>query len=147
MGRQRTPSRDSTRRLLALLVLALLIVPPLGGHDRGTHAAAAASRHRLLLRARARGLYPGAVRPLRVLVSNPTDRDVRVVRLVARAIRSSNEACPPSFLRVRRLRSHPLVLAHSRRRVRMRVKLLASAPDACQGVRFSLRLRVRGVAA
>lgn len=146
MAQQRTPRRDSTRRLLALLVLALLIVPPLDGHDRGTHAAAA-SRHRLLLRARARGLYPGAVRPLKVLVRNPTDRDIRVVRLVARAIRSSNEACPASFLRVRRLRSHPLVPAHSRRRVRTRVELLASAPDACQGVRFALRLRVRGVAA
>lgn len=145
MARTRTPHRDSARRLLALLLLALVIVP-LDGHDRGTHPVAA-SRHRLLLRARARGLYPGAVRPLKVLVRNPTDRDVRVVRLVARAIRSSSETCPASFLRVRRLRSHPLVPARSRRRVRMRVKLRASAPDACQGVRFSLRLRVRGVAA
>lgn len=146
MERTRTSRPDRAKRLLALVLVALVLVPSLDGHDRGTHAAAE-SRHRLLLRARARGLYPGAVRPLRILVSNPTDHDVRVVRLVARASRSSSEACPVSFLRVRRLRSHPVVPAHSRRRVRVRVKLLASAPDACQGVRFSLRLRVRGVAA
>ncbi len=100
----------------------------------------------LALRGHVTGLYPGAVRPLRVLVRNRSDRDVQLTRLTSRVIEGP-PGCPPEALRAGEPETLPLVPAGGRARVALPIELLPSAPDACQGAVFRLRFRAFGEAA
>lgn len=138
--------RRSARDVLALLALIGILVVPIASGIEPLPRSAADLRHQLTLRGRAAALYPGGTRPMRVLIRNRTDRDVRLVRLSRRVVRAA-PGCPTRALRVRRPRALPVVPAGGRARMRLRVRLLRSAPDACQGVVFVVRFRARGVAA
>lgn len=133
------------RRVATLLVIGALVLAP-ATFDRVPAPQAAEARHRLLLRGRALGLFPGGTRPMRVLIRNRTDREVRLVRLGRRVVQAP-PGCPTRALRVRRPRALPVVPADGRVRIHLRVRLLRSAPDACQGAVFVVRFRTRGVAA
>lgn len=142
-----TPTRRRfARNVLVLLALIGILAEPIASGIEPSLRAAADVRHGLTLRGRAAGLYPGGTRRMRVLIRNRTDRDVRLVRLSRRVVRAAS-GCPTRVLRVRRPRALPVVPAGGRARMRLRVRLLRSAPDACQGVVFVVRFRARGVAA
>jgi hypothetical protein len=94
------------------------------------------------LRAVARRLFPGGRRPLRVKITNHSRFPIKVTRIRIRVRRDPTHAsCPPrTYVRKTRLR-RPVRVARGRsRRVRLAIKLLYKAPDACQGAVFPLRL-------
>lgn len=140
--------RSRGRRSRALALGLLLLGSVLGGAlaSEEVPARTVSGSHRLVLRARVDGLYPGAVRPMRVVVRNRTGRAVRLVRLTRRTVEAA-PGCPTSALRTRKPRALPMIPADGRRPVLLRVSLQRSAPDACQGVVFRLKFRVWGVPA
>jgi hypothetical protein len=132
----------STALVLALLAgsaNAQRTATPVARVAPSAHAALRASGH-------VRGLYPGAVTWMRVTVRNVTKVRLRVTELRA-TVGTPNDGCLSSMLRVRPLRSQPVVAAHGSIKVRVRVRLRRIAPDACQGVRFPLTFSAKAVAA
>ena len=103
--------------------------------------------HTFSLRATARGLFPGAKRPLRLRISNPNRFAIKVTRVGVRVRRDpSHMSCPPrDYVRKTRLTKSIRVRPRSSRRVRLAIKLLYSAPEACQGAAFPLGLRATAV--
>jgi hypothetical protein len=101
------------------------------------------------LRAVARRLYPGGKRPLRVKISNHSRFAIKVTRIRVRVRPDRTHlSCPPEdYVRKTRLRRPVRVRRWSSRRVRLAIKLLYKAPDACQGAVFPLRLRGTAVRA
>jgi hypothetical protein len=89
------------------------------------------------------GLYPGAVRVLRLKVRNSRGFPIRVVSLKV-AVRNGSPTCSRSQLRVARLRRSFVVRARRTRRVPLRVTMLRSAPDGCKGAVFPLRFKAAG---
>jgi hypothetical protein len=147
MARMRMHEGRVVRPGVALLVIAGLVVAgTLTGREAVGSSPSVGLPHRLALRGRAQGLYPGAVKPMRIVVRNRTDRDVRLVAL-ARRVSEAPAGCPVSVLKVRRPRALPVVPAGGRVAVFVRVHLLRSAPDACQGAVFRVTLRAKGVPA
>ncbi len=133
--------RTLLRATLALVLLGALVMTGIPGRDAPTSAEGADGV--LALRGRATGLYPGAARPLRVLVRNRSDRAVQLTRLTSQVIESP-PGCPPEALRAGEPETLPLVPASGRARVVLPIELLPSAPDACQGGVFRLRFRAAG---
>jgi hypothetical protein len=91
------------------------------------------------------GLYPGARKFLRVEIANPRQHRVTVRRIRVSADRA-NPGCAASVLTftppTRLFGITPL----SVRTVKVPVRMRLSAPDACQGGKFKLRIhsRLRG---
>ena len=84
----------------------------------------------------------GGRRPLRVKISNRSRFPIKVIRIRVRVKPDrTHAACPPrKYVRKTRLRK-PIRVARKRtRRVRLAIKLLYKAPDACQGAVFPLRV-------
>jgi hypothetical protein len=101
------------------------------------------------LRATARRLFPGKRRPLRVRISNPNRFAIKVTRIRVRVKPDRTHlSCPPDqYVRKTRFTKSIRVRPRRSRRVRLAIKLLYSAPDACQGAAFPMRLRGRAVRA
>jgi|SRR5918996_136130 hypothetical protein len=113
----------------------------------GVRAPSAADGPDLIARGKLEGLYPGAVERLRVHVRNTTGRPVKLSWVRTKVLDASPE-CSRRNLEVRHRRRprrpHPWIgRRHSTRTVKVRAKLLASAPDACQGARWPLRFALR----
>jgi hypothetical protein len=136
----RHPGFSAAVALFVLLTAGSLVS---AAQDRNRHVVAAPDRPALEILGHARGLYPGASQPMRLVVWNRTDRDLRVVLGAAR-VRSNRVGCPPSALRVGPARDALLVPAHGRVRSVVPVRLRRSAPDACQGARFRVTFVARG---
>lgn len=126
--------------------------------DRGIDAASAEIRlsgtavggaRAFSLRAYARRLFPGGRRPLRVKITNHSRFPIKVTRIRIRVRRDPTHAsCPPrTYVRKTRLRRSVRVARRRSRRVRLAIRLLYKAPDACQGAVFPLRLRGTAVKA
>lgn len=102
------------------------------------------SAPRLKARGKVTGLYPGAVKQMRIRITNK-DRDPVKLRFVKTKARDASTGCTSDNIAVtREQRTHTVVPARSSRGVRITVQMLPSAVDACQGARFPLRFRVRG---
>jgi hypothetical protein len=138
-------------RPLVLLVLALATVAgaahALAGAKAtspGTAAAAAVDgQSGLRVHARVRGLlYPGVRRPLVLRVSNPAGRRAVVLRARVR-VRRASRGCPRGSLRLQRFRGKLHVRPRGRRTLRLRARMKRTAPDACQGAGYRLRVRTR----
>jgi hypothetical protein len=87
------------------------------------------------------GLYPGARRRMPTTVRNDYGSPVRLDSIRVRAA-AAGPGCSAGNLRVRGFRGARRVIGgHRATRVPVRVAMLASAPDACQGARFPLRFR------
>jgi hypothetical protein len=97
------------------------------------------------MRARARGLFPGARRPVRLRITNPNRFAIEVTKVRVRIRRDpKHPGCHPRrYLRATRLGDSVTVPARGVRRTRTRVtiRMRVSAPDACQRAVFPLRLR------
>lgn len=101
------------------------------------------------LRATARGLFPGARRPLRLRISNPNRFAIMVTRIGVRVKRDlTHTSCPPrDYVRKTRSTGSVRVRGKSSRRISLDIRLLYRAPDACQGAAFPLRLQGTAVKA
>jgi hypothetical protein len=109
-------------------------------------AAKAAGKGAPHIRARGKvnGLYPGAVKKMRVRIRNRFPDPVRL-RYVRTKARDAGPGCGMENLVVpAKRRTRARIRPHSRRTVKVKVKMVADAADACQGARFPLRFRVRG---
>ena len=90
------------------------------------------------------GLLPGAHGRLRLKVHNRHRFKIRVTSIKTR-VGDPSAACRASNVSVRRFRGHKKVPGRHSRRIRVRIRMAASAPDACQGARFPLTYKGRAV--
>lgn len=84
------------------------------------------------------GLFPGAVKPLSLLVSNPFPDPIRVVSLSTTVGTPDRAGCTATVLTVSGLGSPVDIPPGQSRPVGVDVTMAATAPDACQGARFPL---------
>jgi hypothetical protein len=134
--------------LLAVLVVAALLSAAVARavlRDPAERAKAAT----FSIDGSARNLYPGKQMPLRLTITNPNRRPIEVTSIGVRVGSDvAKPGCPPSdFVRATSLRSAFRVPARSKKRVALKIVLLPSAPDACQGAIFPLRFVGRAVQA
>ena len=100
----------------------------------------------------ASGFYPGGREPVWVHVRNPFHHRLRV-RWIRTSVGDASPGCSADNLVARRSRGlrelaggnwrHVRIPARQWRRVRVRTRMRARAPDACQGVSFPLRFRIK----
>ena len=87
------------------------------------------------LRGHVKGMYPGRHRRLVVQISNPQRRAIVVTSITATVGRAVT-GCKGSNIRVRRFAGAKRVPARGHAKVRLRVRMLSRAPDACEDARF-----------
>jgi hypothetical protein len=90
----------------------------------------------------AHGLFPGKVGTLHVTLRNESPYPIWVVRVSAR-VEDAGPGCSGSVLRVSPRRAHLRIRPHGRIRTVLRVRMLPTSPDACQGARFPISFRAR----
>lgn len=90
------------------------------------------------------GLYPGGRAWLRATVRNPYRRPLRVLSLTA-AVRPGRRACSGANLDVRPFRGRLVVPPRRSRVIRLLVRMPLTAAPECNGARFPLVFRGRGV--
>ncbi|HYH61232.1 MAG TPA: hypothetical protein VD766_05150 [Solirubrobacterales bacterium] len=97
---------------------------------------------RITVRAKVKGLYPGASKKMKVGVHNRLGRRVRLVSVRSHPQDASPD-CSRTNLRIERFRGGIPIRPHERARVRVKVTMEPTAPDACQGVRFPIHFKAR----
>jgi hypothetical protein len=122
--------------LAALLVVAL-------AQSRGPGRAAPRVRPALKVTGGLRFLYPGARRPLPLVIRSNRGFRIRVVSLTVR-VGNARRGCGHRYLKVGRFRRKLVVPPHGFRTLVLPVTMLRSAPDACKRASFPLRFTVRG---
>jgi hypothetical protein len=137
--------------LVATLALGVASHAQLGGGP-GAEPAARHVPPGLRGQGHASGFYPGGHGPVWVRVRNPFDHRARV-RWIRTYVGKAGPGCPADNLVARRSRGlrqlqsgkwrHVLIPARQSRRVRVRTRMRARAPDACQGASFPLRFRLK----
>jgi len=100
----------------------------------------------LAVRGGVHGLFPGSRTRMPVIVRNRTHAPVELQRIVVR-VGAASPRCPARYLVVRRFRGERTIPARGAVRVRLKVRLRRSAPDACQSVRFPLTFVAEGAPA
>lgn len=93
---------------------------------------------------KAKGLYPGGTRKMRVRVGNPHPFPI-VVKRVRVTRRGGAAGCPGTAVGVRPFRGSRRVAPGRTAAIRMKIRLAAGAPDACQGVTFRLTFSGKAV--
>jgi hypothetical protein len=88
------------------------------------------------------GLYPGAIRRLPVTFVNRTRSKVVLQRMTVRVL-LARRGCEARELVVSRLPRRLRISRRRRARAWLTVWLSRTAPNACQGARFTLRVRAR----
>ena len=126
--------------VLSLLAGAVAAYAELGVGD--STAKRAGHRPAVRISGHVDGLYPGVKTVLHAKARNRSHPPLRLVRVKTR-VGSPTAACDRVVLRAKRIRPRIVIGAHHRRRLRIPVRLQASAPDACQGAAFPLRYRAR----
>jgi len=92
------------------------------------------------LRGHVGGLYPGARQKLTIVVHNRTARPLSV-RSIRTRVRDAGRTCRGRNVRVAPYRGSLRLRPHQRRRVKVRIRMLRSAPSACQKKTFRLDFR------
>jgi hypothetical protein len=132
--------------LTALLVSGTVAYATLQGDgSREPARAASAAKHGRLLKTSGRlaGLYPGAERNLPVRVHNLHRHAVRL-RWVKARIGDASPSCSRQNLEVDTARPTGIRMRpRSKRVLRMKVRMLTSTPEACQGARWPLRFEAK----
>jgi hypothetical protein len=139
----RTPRRPALRKLavaLALVLAAALAQAAERGPSADGSARPAPTRYRIS--GKVVGLFPGARTTMRLTVRNPNPFPIKV-RKIRTTVRSG-ASCPSKSIRVARSRGTKRIAATGRARIRVKVRMLATAPAACAGHRY--RLIYRGMA-
>jgi hypothetical protein len=139
--------RVATARIAQSLTVLLLAAGALTGALAAPRSSviAGADRtlaHPLVVRGHVRGLYPGARKRIRVVVRNRANMVVLLDGLYVR-VTDASASCAAANVRVRRFRGSKPIPAGGHRRFRLRVRMRASAPNACQGARFPLMFTTR----
>jgi hypothetical protein len=93
---------------------------------------------------RVAGLYPGAMKQMRVRIRNPHPFPIRVRTLKVRALDAS-VGCRASTLRIARAKVKEPVPAGRTLKVRVPVRMRRAAPSACMGARYPIRFSATAV--
>lgn len=94
----------------------------------------------------ASGLYPGASKPLVVTVRNLNAFTVKVAAVTGTvAAKTSAAGCAGSFLTVVAPKKALTIKSTKSAKATLAVTLKSSAPDACQGAKFTLKLSAKAV--
>jgi hypothetical protein len=83
-----------------------------------------------------KGLYPGRTVPLVLTVTNPLSRAI-VVTALSTSVSGVSAACAAANVTVTRFSGNLRVAARHRVTTAVKVKMLHSASNACQGARFT----------
>jgi hypothetical protein len=131
-------------RVVAAVSAAVAAATALGGAaaegSHGSHRGRGAAT--FSLRGHVGGLFPGAEKRLVIAVHNRSRRSLRV-RSITTRVRDGKRGCSAGNLRVSAFRGRLRVGAGRSRRVAVRVRMLPTAPAACQGAVFPLAFRGR----
>lgn len=84
------------------------------------------------------GLFPGAVRTMRVRLRNPHPFALRLRRLRI-SIVDPSPGCRAGTIRIARVRRGLVMASRRTTKVRVRVRMRPTASDACIGARYPLR--------
>jgi hypothetical protein len=137
-------------KTIICLVLALAAASLAATHEgcaRGGAAGGLGAKHkhpRFSITGHVAGLLPRAHRKLRLKVHNWHRFKIRVTSIKTR-VGNASATCRASNLSVRRFRGHKKVRGRHSRRIRIRIAMAASAPNACQGASFPLTYKGRAV--
>ena len=101
------------------------------------------TREGFTIRGHAGGLYPGARKPLSLVVHNRSATAIHV-RSITTRVRDARPGCTGKNVRVGRYLGRLRVGPHGWRRVSVQIRMLRSAPDACKRALF--RFKFRGTA-
>jgi hypothetical protein len=102
-----------------------------------------ARREGFTIRGHVGGLYPGARKPLSLVVHNRRARVIDV-RSITTSVRDAGPGCTGRNVRVSRYSGRLRLGPHEWRRVSVQIRMLRAAPDACKKALF--RLRFHGTA-
>ena len=132
------------RRLAAIALVLGLCLAAWAAADPGGPAplAAAARRPAVKMSGYVGGLYPGGRKRLTLTIRNRTRSRVVLRGLKVRAKRA-RRGCEARQLKIGRLPRHVRIRGRRKVRLRITLRLLATAPDACTRARFPLRVRAR----
>jgi hypothetical protein len=106
------------------------------------HPLAAARSFRV--RGSVRGLYPGLAKTIRARASNPFAFSIELRRVTV-TVRRPAPGCPAETVRVHPWRGAVGISQGATRHIPLRVRMVPSAPDACQGARYPLVYSGRAV--
>jgi hypothetical protein len=129
----------------ALVLVAALAQAAERGLDPAEQIARPA-RPRYAITGRVVGLFPGARTTMRLTVRNPNPYPIKV-RRIRTTVGSRVASCPARTVRVARFRGVRRVPARSGIHVRVRVRMIPTAPDSCAGRRYRLSFRGSGTRA
>jgi hypothetical protein len=132
---------------MAILVGAVVAYADLArpGDRDGTSPRASQQPDAVAVKGHVKGLYPGAQKTLRSRARNKAPYAV-TLRSVKAKVKKAGPGCPRKAVSTKASRGQRTIPAHRSRRIAIRVKMKASAPDACQNATFRIRFRARAFA-
>jgi hypothetical protein len=132
------------RLLPAVAVSALAVLIPVALADSGgQREPGARARPALKVTGGVRWLYPGASRPLPLVIWNNRGFRIRVMALTVR-VGNARRGCGRRYIKIGSYRRRLVVAPHGFRTTQLPMTMLRSAPDACKRAVFPLRFRARG---
>jgi hypothetical protein len=147
--------RTAARRLAVakMIVIGLIAACTMSqamtfAHQQGSGTgSAAASSHTpgFKISGSVKGLYPGVVGTLKLKVVNPNGFAI-VVRQIKASV-SPVAGCPKGMVKVKSFKGKRRISGHRSAKVKLKISMKASAPDACQGGKFGLTYRGKAVKA
>ena len=137
----RVPRRIVVATKLTLVCLLLAAALAQASEFRRTPAgdglATTARAPHFTVKGKVKGLYPGSSKPLKLRLTNPNDAPI-AVKLVTVKVRSTTASCPSSAIKATKFKGNKRIGAHRTAKVKVKIRMKATTPDACQGAKFRL---------
>lgn len=100
------------------------------------------SAQKIQVRGKVKDLYPGVTKTMKVRVYNGFPRKVTLVSVRAK-VGDASPGCTRQNVRVKRFRGRNPIRAYGQTRVKVKVTLQSTSPDACQGARFPIKFKAK----
>ena len=137
----RVPRRIAVATKLTLVCVLLAAALAQASEFRRTPAgdglATTARTPHFTVKGKVKGLYPGSSKPLKLRLTNPNDAPISV-KLVTVKARSTTVSCPSSAVKATKFKGNKRIGAHRTAKIKVKIRMKATTPDACQGARFRL---------
>lgn len=137
----RVPRRIVVATKLTLVCLLLAAALAQASEFRWTPAgdglATTARTPHFIVKGKVKGLYPGSSKPLKLRLTNPNDAPI-AVKLVTVKVRSTTVSCPSSAIKATKFKGNKRIGAHRTAKIKVKIRMKATTPDACQGAKFRL---------
>lgn len=144
----RVPRRIAVATKLTLVCLLLAAALAQASEFRRTPAgdglATTARAPHFTVKGKVKGLYPGSSKPLKLRLTNPNDAPI-TVKLVTVKVRSTAVSCPSSAVKATKFKGNKRIGAHRTAKIKVKIRMKATTPDACQGAKFRLIYRGKAV--